>query len=73
MFLIRIVLFFVIISIILRIFGRIIFFSLSKKWKTSQESDDRKEGEVTVQSDNLNKKKFNKDIGEYVNYEEVDN
>jgi hypothetical protein len=41
--------------------------------KEKQEYDRRKEGEVSVQSNNSNKKKINKDLGEYVNYEEIDN
>ena len=39
----------------------------------TREYDGRKEGEVSVQSDHSNKKKIDKDLGEYVNYEEIDN
>jgi hypothetical protein len=44
-----------------------------KNLNVREENDNRKEGEVTVQSNNSNKKKINKDLGEYVNYEEIDN
>jgi hypothetical protein len=77
MFLIRIILIFIIISIILRIFGRLaLYFVRNNKsfnWKEKQEYDNRKEGEVSIHTDNSNKKKINKDVGEYVNYEEMDN
>jgi uncharacterized protein YpmS len=76
MFLLRIILFFIIISIILRIFGRILllFIRTRKSFNINenQEYRGRKEGEVSVQSNNLNKKIINKDLGEYVNYEEID-
>jgi len=77
MILLRIILFFIIISIILRIFGRMTFFFMRNNnpfnRNDTREYDGRKEGEVSVQSDHSNKKKIDKDLGEYVNYEEIDN
>jgi hypothetical protein len=73
MFLLRIILFFIIISFLVRIVGRVLFFFTPKNIKENRTYDSRKEGEVTVQSNNSNKKKINKDLGEYVNYEEIDN
>jgi hypothetical protein len=76
MFLLRIILFFIIISFILRILGKVLLFfarnNQSFNTTNKQEYDKRKEGEVFVETNIQNKKKINKDLGEYVNYEEID-
>lgn len=73
MFLIKAILItFLIIYVIGFLFKLWIKYFLKKAVKnmTNQGNPNRKEGEVTVEYKNDNKK-FNSDIGEYVDYEEI--
>ena len=77
MFLIRLILIFFLIVIILRILGRLFFFSVirnvNSKMNNFERHEYRKEGDVSVDSNsNSKEKKFKKDDGDYVNYEEVE-
>jgi hypothetical protein len=38
----------------------------------SSYADNRKEGDVTINTNNKNSKKFNKSDGDYIDYEELD-
>ena len=76
MFLVRVILVFILISIVLRIIGRILF-SVHGKQQNGQRStyfEKKKEGSVTVMKnpDQKEKKKMvRKNEGEYVRYEEI--
>jgi hypothetical protein len=77
MFLLRLILIFILIIIILRILGRLFFFSVirnvNNKMNNFDREEYRKEGDVSVDSRISSKeKKFKKDDGDYVSYEEVD-
>ncbi len=73
MFLIRFILFFILIYLILTSLGRFIFgLCRNSRMSGRDNSDTRREGDVTIQYGEKNKKKISKDTGEYINYEEVD-
>ena len=79
MYLIRFILLFILISVVLRLIGRILF-SVSRGQQNDQRTDffekgKKKEGRVTVMMDPENKgrkKIVPKTDGEYIKYEEVD-
>jgi hypothetical protein len=77
MFLIRFILIFILVVIVLRLLGRIFFASIVRNVNSRMTNDYttnyRKEGDIKVDLNNTSKdKKINKDVGDYVNYEEVD-
>jgi hypothetical protein len=77
MFLLRLILICILIIIILRILGRLFFFSVirnvNSKVNNFERHEYRKEGDVSVDSrSNSKEKRFKKEDGDYVNYEEVD-
>jgi hypothetical protein len=76
MFLFRFILFLVLIYLIITSIGRFIF-GTNKKGSSSagreefNSSNQRREGDISIHPGNRNKKKINKDAGEYINYEEI--
>jgi hypothetical protein len=76
MFLFRFILFLVLIYLIITSVGRFIF-GTNKRGSSSARreefnySNHRQEGDISIYPGNRNKKKINKDAGEYVNYEEI--
>jgi hypothetical protein len=77
MFLLRFILIFILVVIVFRLLGRLFLFSVVKNFNNKMNSDQytnrRKEGDIIVDANNISKKKkIKKDIGDYVNYEEVD-
>jgi len=78
MFLLRFILIFIIVVYILRLLGRLFFFSITRNYNTRSNSrrydNYRKEGDVTIDTNSASQQKMvKKDIGDYINYEEVDN
>lgn len=75
MFIFRFILFLVLIYLIVTSIGRFIFgFHKSRSSSNRDEnnySNQRTEGDVSIQVDAKRKKKIDKDTGEYINYEEV--
>jgi uncharacterized protein HemY len=75
MFLIRFILFVVIVYLVLVILGRVILLSFKKRyfnvWNDHKRRNRRQEGDSYIQFDSKKKKKIGKDEGEYVNYEEI--
>ena len=76
MFLIRIILFFLFLYLLLYIAGKIFamwFRNKSRKYQNRTGYSSKKEGEITVEKPrNLTNKKFTKEEGEYISFEELD-
>jgi hypothetical protein len=76
MFLIRIILFFLILYVLLYLAGKLFalwFRNKSRKYQGNTRSDYRKEGEVTIENSKSTKgKKFSKGEGEYISFEEME-
>ncbi|MFB6317657.1 hypothetical protein [Saccharicrinis sp. FJH54] len=66
------------IALLVYFFYKVLIFSfrIRKAYKTAQDQAENHgsehEGEVTVTDNHSKKKKLDNDVGEYVNYEEVD-
>lgn len=78
MFILKFILIFIIVVYILRLLGRLFFFSVARNFNTKSNShrydNYRKEGDVTIDTKNTSQQKIvKKDIGDYINYEEIDN
>lgn len=76
MFLIRIILFFLFLYLLLFLAGKLFalwFRKRSRKYSGNAEYSNKKEGEVTVENTkNPKSKVFNKNEGEYVSFEEIE-
>ncbi len=70
---IRLVLLFFLLFLIIRILGQILFPASRNAGNLYNEDNGSREGEVTLENNATGKKKhLKKDIGDYVDYEEVD-
>jgi sortase (surface protein transpeptidase) len=71
----RFLLYFILIYLGIKIIGKFLFATTVKRsssWNTSQKDrENRNEGDVSVQINNKNNKRFDKTVGEYVKYEEM--
>lgn len=76
MFLIRIILFFLFLYLLIYLAGKLFalwFRNRSRKYSRNAEYSKRKEGEVTVENTkNPKSKRFNKNEGEYISFEEIE-
>ncbi len=76
MFLIRLLLFFVVLYLILKFVFRFLLYGFVKKHSKNfehQRREDRKEGTTHINMrDNKDQKLIDKEDGEYIDYEEVD-
>jgi len=76
MFLIRLLLFFVVLYLILKFVFRFLLYGFVKKHSKNfqdQSQEDRKEGSTHINArDNKDQKLIDKEDGEYIDYEEVD-
>lgn len=66
-----------VIYLIIRVFTRFLFRSYAKKMRNNFENqqqnyNQKKEGDVTIKTKHQDRKKIDKDEGDYVNFEEVD-